>query len=193
MASWLVKEEITIYNSVASLFRHFVSTLTGAESFPSVRLIRLGGEPVFGRDVKSYKKHFSNDCIMINMLGLNEAGGPQVYFIDKESPSQDGVVPVGYPSGEGRILLLDDAETESASIKSGKSRSKVNIFLAIGEGQSSMKLLSVLAHEAGRNAFFAREILVACFRMGVLCILDVMSLTLRSEAIAWKSSRSKRL
>ena len=109
LASWLLKEEITIYNSVSSLFRHFVSTFTGAESFPSVRLIRLGGEPVFGRDVKSYKKHFSDDCIMINMLGLNEAGGPQVYFIDKESSSQDGIVPVGYPSGEGRILLLDDA------------------------------------------------------------------------------------
>ncbi len=51
MATWLAEEEITMYHSVATVFRHFVGSLTGAERFPRLRVIRLGGEPVYRRDV----------------------------------------------------------------------------------------------------------------------------------------------
>ena len=34
LASWLIQEEITCYNSVATVFRHFARTLTGEERFP---------------------------------------------------------------------------------------------------------------------------------------------------------------
>src|SRR5262249_19672453 len=69
LAQWLIQEEITIYSSVASIFRYLVSTLTGDEKFPRLRLINLFGEPVCKRDIELYKEYFSPDCIFVNRLG----------------------------------------------------------------------------------------------------------------------------
>src|SRR5262249_43923704 len=45
LAHWLITEELTVYIAAATVFRHFVGTLTGKEHFPQLRLIRLGAEP----------------------------------------------------------------------------------------------------------------------------------------------------
>jgi hypothetical protein len=58
MTNWLIEEEITFYNSVATVFRHFASSLTGEESFPHLRLIVLGSETVYKSDVELYRRFF---------------------------------------------------------------------------------------------------------------------------------------
>ncbi|MFC1713743.1 amino acid adenylation domain-containing protein [Candidatus Poribacteria bacterium] len=108
MADWLAREEITLYHSVATVFRHFVGSLTGEEQFPRLRVIRLGGEPVYKRDVELYKKHFSEDCILVNGLSSTETGSMRKYFIDKETIITDARVPVGYPVENKEVLLLGD-------------------------------------------------------------------------------------
>ena len=37
LADWLIKEEITIYHSVPTLFRHFVDTLTGVKPLGDIQ------------------------------------------------------------------------------------------------------------------------------------------------------------
>jgi len=108
LADWLVDEEITIYNSVVTLFRNLGSTLTGSESFASVRVIKLSGEPVRKRDVEIYKKYFPSHCLAINMLASAEVGSTRVYFIDKETAIPDTLVPIGYPLEGCEVLLLDN-------------------------------------------------------------------------------------
>jgi amino acid adenylation domain-containing protein len=112
IADWLIQEEITIYWSTSTVFRHFVSTLTGQKRFPRLRLVRLSGEPVSRRDVELYKKHFSPDCILVNELVSTEAGHLRHYFIDKNTPIAESIVPVGYAVQDMQILLLDDARKE---------------------------------------------------------------------------------
>ena len=107
LARWLENEEITIYNSVVTLFRSLGGTLTGVEKFPSVRLIKLSGEPVQKRDVEIYKKYFPKHCLMINMLASAEVGSARVYFMDKETPVKENIVPVGYSLEGCEILVLD--------------------------------------------------------------------------------------
>ena len=107
LASWLVDEKITIYNSVVTLFRNFGGTLTGSENFSSVRLIKLSGEPVYKRDVEIYKKYFPGDSLVINMLASAEVGSTRIYFMDKETPIHENVVPIGYPLEGCDVLLLD--------------------------------------------------------------------------------------
>lgn len=108
LAGWLGNEEITIYNSVVPLFRNFGGILTGGENFSSVRLIKLSGEPLHKRDVEVYKKYFPQDCLAINMLASAEIGSTRVYFMNKETPIHDNVVPIGYPLEGCEVLLLDD-------------------------------------------------------------------------------------
>ena len=108
LATWLIQEEITIYRSVATVFRHFASNLTDREKFPKLRLITVGGEPVYSGDVELYKTHFSQDCIFLNGLRITEAGSVRHYFVDKETQITGSIVPVGYALEETEVLLLDD-------------------------------------------------------------------------------------
>src|SRR5581483_4651872 len=107
LAAWLASEKITIFNSVVTLFRHFGSTLTGAEDFSSVRLLKLSGEPVHKSDMEIYQKHFPKECLAINMLSTAEVGSTRVFFMDRQTPLAENVVPIGYPMEGCEVLLLD--------------------------------------------------------------------------------------
>ncbi len=108
LADWLIEEEITVYHSVPTVFRQFANTLTGEEEFPGLRLVRLGGEPVYAEDVQLYKKYFPSDSIFVNSYGASEAGSVLRYCVDKNTEISAVMVPVGYPLGDVEILLLDD-------------------------------------------------------------------------------------
>lgn len=108
LARWLIEEEITIYNSVASAFRDFVTTLTGVEQFPHLRLIKLMGETVYRKDVELYRKYFSERCILVNWYGPNETGLLSRYLVDKTSQIASSVVAVGYAVNDKEILVVDE-------------------------------------------------------------------------------------
>lgn len=108
LARWLQQEGITMYDSAASVFRQFISTLTGEEQFPTLRLIRLGNEPVSARDVALYQQHFARDCLLINAWGATETGTICMYFADVESQLLGTQVPVGYAVDDVEVLVLDD-------------------------------------------------------------------------------------
>jgi amino acid adenylation domain-containing protein len=107
LAGWMTQEKVTIFNSVVTLFRSLGDTLTGSENFSSVRLIKLSGEPVHKRDFETYKIYFPAECLLINMLASAEASSVRVFFMDKETPIHETVLPIGYPMEGCEILLLD--------------------------------------------------------------------------------------
>ena len=74
LAPWMERHEITIYRSFPGAFRLFVSLLSGRERFPKLRIIRLGGEPMYRSDVELFKKHFSSDCVLIHSYASSETG-----------------------------------------------------------------------------------------------------------------------
>jgi non-ribosomal peptide synthetase component F len=49
LADVLAREEITIYDSTPTTFRHFIPVLATEPRFPHLRLIRLSSEPVTGK------------------------------------------------------------------------------------------------------------------------------------------------
>ena len=115
LPGWLRQHRITIFSSVASVFRHFTGTLTYADRFPDLRLIRLGGETTLPEDVESYKKHFSEECVLVNRIGSTETGTYSWFRIGKETQIDGASVPVGYPMAGYEILLLD-ADGEDAGV-----------------------------------------------------------------------------
>jgi len=108
LADWIIENDVTVYRSVPTTFRHFASALTGREAFPSVRLIYFAGEPVYKRHVDLYVKHFPPTCIVMNGLGCCETLTYRWYLLDKETKIEGANVPVGYALQDKETLLLDD-------------------------------------------------------------------------------------
>ena len=113
LADWIRQEKLTICRSVPTVFRQFVSGLSGRDVFPNLRLIYLAGDTVFTKDVELYKKHFADSCILINGLGTTEALTFCWYFIGKETQINGNNVPVGYEIQDKQVLLINDAGRES--------------------------------------------------------------------------------
>ncbi|MFC1716437.1 amino acid adenylation domain-containing protein [Candidatus Poribacteria bacterium] len=108
LVGWLVDEEITLYGGVPSIFRGVVAILTGEEDLSKIRLVRLGGDKAYKKDVELCRRHFSPDCIFRVGLGGSEAKICRHFFIDKDLEIVGNSVPVGYPVANTEILLLDD-------------------------------------------------------------------------------------
>jgi non-ribosomal peptide synthetase component F len=112
LTSWLIQQDVTIYHSTPTVYRHWLNTLT-EEKFPKIRCVVLGGEPVYKDDVDKYRKHFSTNCIFINGLGPTESTVSLQYFINHQTEIAHQAVPVGYPIEETEILLLNETGEET--------------------------------------------------------------------------------
>ena len=111
LGDFLLKEGITFYHSVPSVFRGFASTLRVERGFPELRIIRLGGERVLVSDVELYRRHFSDKCILYTGMGATETGHIRLLFIDKSSRFQGPVVPTGHSVEDKEVLILcEDGE-----------------------------------------------------------------------------------
>ena len=105
---WLLQEEISVFHSVPAFFHNFVSTLTGAEDFPKLRLIHLSAAPASKKDVELYRKYLSPHSICAHTMGSTEATLIRWYFIDKRTEIPGNHLPVGYSVDDKEIILLDD-------------------------------------------------------------------------------------
>jgi amino acid adenylation domain-containing protein len=120
LGQWLSDEAITIYHSGPAIFRQWVDALTGGETFPALRLIRMSGMPITAADVARYKFHFSSHCLLVHVLGTSEAGTIPHYFMDKESADLEGPIPVGYAVGHAEIFLIDESGRKLLSENAGE-------------------------------------------------------------------------
>jgi amino acid adenylation domain-containing protein len=108
LADWLFEERITLYHSSASVFRQLAEGLTGDRTFPEVRVVKLGSEPVSKRDLERVREIFPRECIFVNALSSSETWTILQNIIAHDTPLPGGVVPVGYPVPDVEVLLLDD-------------------------------------------------------------------------------------
>jgi len=108
LPKWLRAENITLFSCVATIFRHTLQNLSGPDHFPSVRLVHVGGEPVFKTDVDSYRRCFRDDCLFVNRYSISETPPVCYFFVDKQREITAERVPAGYPLEGNEILLLDD-------------------------------------------------------------------------------------
>jgi len=131
VGNWLMQEGISIYHSVPTVFRHFVSSLTGEVEFPQLRLIHLSGALVTRRDLELYKKHFSTESIFLHRIGATETQTIRWYFIDKESHISGSVVPVGYAVQNKEVVLLGEDGQEVGCNETGEIAVRSR-YLAVG-------------------------------------------------------------
>jgi amino acid adenylation domain-containing protein len=119
LAKWLRAEAVSVFTCVATIFRHAVHGLSGGDYFPAVRLIHIGGEPIFKADVELYKKYFSDDCLFVSRYSISETQAVSYFFINKNTAIEERV-PVGYPLEGNEIAILDDAGKPAAAREIGE-------------------------------------------------------------------------
>jgi acyl carrier protein len=72
-----------------------------------VRLVHVGGEPLFQSDVELFKAHFGHSCRMVNRLGISETKTATYFFLDQSTVVGESTVPVGFPLDGYEIAVLD--------------------------------------------------------------------------------------
>jgi len=101
----LMKEKITIWHSVPTLYRFFTNTLTEKNVFYDIRWVLLGGEPLIPHDFELFKTHFPN-AVLANVYGQTESSVSTICTI---SPGEIfDAVSLGDPLDETKILLVGD-------------------------------------------------------------------------------------
>ena len=109
LADWLRQEKITHIRPPVALFRHFVASLLENDTFPSMRVITLGGAPLFRQDIEAARAHFPASCKIIHRYSVSEAGGVARLIIEADTQLDGPVVPVGHPYPGKQVLILDEA------------------------------------------------------------------------------------
>jgi amino acid adenylation domain-containing protein len=109
LAGWLGAHRVSIYHSVASVFRQFAAACPGPIARSAVRLVIFGGERVLAADVDAARRIFSPQIRFFTGLGSTETGTIRHFLIRPETILSDRVVPIGYPV-EGVDVVLVDAD-----------------------------------------------------------------------------------
>jgi amino acid adenylation domain-containing protein len=107
LAGWMTDNEISVYISGPSLFRHFIKTLDDSVRFPSVHVVKLTTEPATSEDFTAFQKHFSGQCAFLNILSASEAGSIATLRLFKGDEVAKGILSVGQIEEGVEVLLLD--------------------------------------------------------------------------------------
>lgn len=101
----LVKEKITVWHSVPSLFRFFANTLTEKDQFYHLRWVLLGGEPIREHDLRLFQDYFPN-ARLGNIYGQTESSFDTICSLTRENTYDD--VCLGEPLDETKILVVSE-------------------------------------------------------------------------------------
>ncbi len=109
LADWLLRHEITIFRTIPTAFRSFVTTLPSRVVFPSVRILSMGGEPLFPSDVNAFNQHFPPQSVLVHPFGPTESMLVCWSVTPHGGAFAGHTVPIGYPLDDKTVLLLDEA------------------------------------------------------------------------------------
>ncbi len=130
---WLRQARITILHTTPSLFRLLARNVK-QRSFPHLRAIKLGGEPLYRADIELFKARFHPSCELVNGLGMSEAGGNiSHYVVRRDSAAEHGgeIVPVGRALPGHEIVVVDEEGRPVAPGGEGEIRVR-SAFLSRG-------------------------------------------------------------
>lgn len=106
LASWMGQCGITLFFAVASLYRAFARILDPAQ-VPSLRMVQVGSESVYGSDLALFQRHFPAACRLMVNLGSTELSPVRQALLGHGDPLPEGAVPLDLPVAGNELLLLD--------------------------------------------------------------------------------------
>ena len=114
LARLVVDRRVTVLHCIPSVFRAMTRALEHDDDLSNLRLIHLGGEPLFPTDVQRFRRRFPADCVLVNNLGSTEIPSFIQNVIGPDAALDTPVVPVGFPVPGKRVRLIDSNGEEVA-------------------------------------------------------------------------------
>jgi amino acid adenylation domain-containing protein len=108
LAAWIDRERISVLCAVVTTFRPLLAEPGASAGHESVRVVRLGSEPLYRQDVERFRERFRPDCLLVAGYGASEASGIVEFPMRHDTPLPAARVPAGYPLPGVEILVLDD-------------------------------------------------------------------------------------
>ncbi|SFW90887.1 non-ribosomal peptide synthetase, partial [Chitinophaga sancti] len=110
LVEWLRSEEITLLQTVPSVFRLITGSLQeSGQPFTALRYVVLAGERLYGRDVLNWKAANGTAARLSNLYGLTETTILKTCFhIDHWDWQAGEVLPVGLPVSNTMIAVVNN-------------------------------------------------------------------------------------
>jgi amino acid adenylation domain-containing protein len=112
LPEWLRSNRITIWRTMTTTFRNFMPTLPPDLTFPDVRLLSIGGEPVLRGDVEFFNRHFAQSSAIAHGMGPTECFTVCQNYIPHGTQIEESKLYIGWPLPDKEILLLDESGSE---------------------------------------------------------------------------------
>ncbi|WP_322518505.1 condensation domain-containing protein [Chitinophaga sancti] len=111
LVEWLRSEEITLLQTVPSVFRLITGSLQeSGQPFTALRYVVLAGERLYGRDVLNWKAANGTAARLSNLYGLTETTILKTCFhIDHWDWQAGEVLPVGFPVADTLVGVINNS------------------------------------------------------------------------------------
>jgi amino acid adenylation domain-containing protein len=98
---------ISAYHSTVPIFRALIRAV-GAKGLPSLRVVAIGGDLIFQKDVEQLGKVLSADCVLMNAYGATESSSGLCNFLRAEETINRGIVALGTTAPGVEVILVND-------------------------------------------------------------------------------------
>ena len=108
LANWIVDQQITVYHSIANLFRELTENLARRDDLFALRVATLSAATVTKTDLELCNRYLSPACSLLHFMGATETMTVSWRFIDWSADFPGAVLPLGWAPEDKEVLLLDD-------------------------------------------------------------------------------------
>ncbi|MCB0060678.1 MAG: amino acid adenylation domain-containing protein, partial [Caldilineaceae bacterium] len=109
LPEWIQRHQLTVWNSVPTVFRAFVAQVTAPQQVASIRLLRLASDTILAQDIEAYRRLFAPTCQLWFCYALTEAKTVTMAFLDRNAVLNPTAIPSGQPINGMEIRIVDEA------------------------------------------------------------------------------------
>ncbi len=107
LETFIEEKRITLIQTVPTVYRQFMAGLNDKRRLSTVRVMRLGGEPVLRGDFELFQRNFRESCEFANGMGSTESGTISVMIAGHDATFDEAILPAGRPERDVECLLRD--------------------------------------------------------------------------------------
>jgi amino acid adenylation domain-containing protein len=137
---WLQTHRITILRMLPTTFRNFMATLPAGHVFADVRLLSVGGEPMYRSDVEAFNDHFAPPCVIAHGLGPTECFMVCLNYIPHGTHIVGAKLDIGSQVLDKEVLLVDEDGREVPAGEVGEIWVKSR-YIALGYWRDAERTL----------------------------------------------------